>query len=109
MSNIFGIPEEKTIYDNIGLHPDFISGHVKTQNTHESDDVSLSIEDVCMSLAMRGGFTGKYSDLVRHVKQFLNEATYQLREGYAINTGYFILNPNASETFNCKNDCSMEN
>ena len=109
MSNIFGIHEEETDNDYLGLYPNYLSGRAKTNNTHESGNGSLSIEDICMSLVMRGGFTEKYKDLLKHVRQFLNEVTYQLNDGYAINTGYFFLHPNIYENFNSKNDCPVEN
>jgi hypothetical protein len=36
---------------------------------------------------------------VEHVKQFLDEAAYQLCDGFAVNTGYFSIHPNVGGTF----------
>jgi hypothetical protein len=55
---------------------------------------SLSIEEVCAALKNRGGFTGNYHDLVEYVKQFFDEAAYQLCDGFAVNTGYFLIHLN---------------
>jgi len=84
---------------NIRLYPNYLPGYEKTYIARTVNDASLSIEDVCTSLAKRGGFTGEYNDLVSHVRQFLNEVTYQLCDGYAVNTGYFSIYPNVGGTF----------
>ena len=39
-----------------------------------------------------------------HVRQSLDEAAYQLCDGYAINTGYFSIHPNVGGTFNSSNE-----
>ena len=53
----------------------------------------LDIEQVCASLRQRDGFTGNYRDLILNVKRFLDEAAYQLYDGYAVNMGYFSIHP----------------
>jgi hypothetical protein len=58
------------------------------------NEASLSVEEVCAALKNRGGFTGSYDDLVEHVKQFFDEAAYQLCGGFAVNTGCFSVHPN---------------
>ncbi|MDR2393467.1 MAG: hypothetical protein LBD93_04845 [Treponema sp.] len=47
-----------------------------------------------MALKTRGGFTCSYDDLVERVRQFLDEAAYQLYDGFAVKAGYFSLHPN---------------
>ena len=84
---------------NLRLYPNYLPGCEKTYFARTVNDASLSIEDVCTSLVKRGGFTGKYKDLVNYVKQYLSEAAYQLCDGYAINTGYFSLYPNVGGTY----------
>jgi hypothetical protein len=49
--------------------------------------VSLSIKEVCAALKNRGGFTGSYDNLVEHVKQSFDETAYQIRGGFAVNSG----------------------
>ena len=56
-------------------------------------EASLSVEEVCAALKNRGGFTGSYDDLVEHVHQFLDEAAYQLCDGFAVNARYFSIYP----------------
>ena len=64
-----------------------------------SNEAFLNIEQVCASLRARGGFTGNYGDLVTHVKQFFDEAAYQLCDGFGIDTGYYSVYPVVGGTF----------
>ena len=50
-------------------------------------------------LKNRGGFTGNYQDLVEDVRQFFDEAAYQLCDGFSVNTGYFSLHPRIGGTW----------
>jgi hypothetical protein len=62
---------------------------------------TLTVEQVCTAMKLRGGFTGSYEDLVEHVKLYHNEVAYQLCDGYAVGfSGYFSIHPNVGGTFN---------
>ncbi|MDR2071079.1 MAG: DUF4469 domain-containing protein [Treponema sp.] len=83
----------------VKLYPNYLT-HVEGAYIPRTDnEASLSIEEVCAALKNRGGFTGSYDDLVEHVKQFFDEAAYQLCDGFAVNTGYFSVHPNVGGTF----------
>jgi hypothetical protein len=83
----------------VKLYPNYLP-HVEGAYIARTDnEASLAIEDVCAALKNRGGFTGSYDDLVEHVKQFFDEAAYQLCDGFAVNTGYFSVHPNVGGTF----------
>jgi len=60
---------------------------------------TLSIEQVCSAMITRGGFTGNYNNLVEYIKQFYDEMAYQLCDGFAVNTGYYVIQPNIGGTF----------
>jgi len=62
-------------------------------------EATLNIDQVCAALRDRGGFTGDFEDLADYVKQFFNEAAYQLCDGFTVNTGYFSIYPNLGGTF----------
>jgi hypothetical protein len=62
-------------------------------------EATLSVDQVCAAARDRGGFTGDFEDFVDHVKQYHIEASYQLLDGFAINTGYFSIHPNLGGTF----------
>jgi hypothetical protein len=83
----------------VKLYPDYLS-HVEGAYIACTDnEASLSIEEVYTALKNRGGFTGNYDDLAKHVKQFLDEMICQLCDGFAVNTGYFLMYPNVGGTF----------
>jgi hypothetical protein len=55
---------------------------------------------VCAAAKNRGDFTGNYDDLVEHIKQHFNEATWQLCDGFSVNTEcYTPCTPNVGGTF----------
>jgi hypothetical protein len=85
---------------HVKLYPNYLV-HVEGAYIARTDnEASLTIEEICAALKSRGGFTGNYDDLVEHVKQFFDEAAYQLCDGFAVNTGYFSVYPNVGGTFN---------
>ena len=85
------------------LYPNYLANggayiaRAKNQST-------LTIEDVCTILKTRGGFTGRYEDLMEHVKQYYQEVIYQLCDGYAVTNGYFTIHPCIGGTFNSVNE-----
>jgi hypothetical protein len=83
----------------VKLYPNFLPKGEGTLIARTINEATLSVEEVCAALKNRGGFTGSYDDLVEHTKQFLDEAAYQLCDGFAVNTGYFSIHPNVGGTF----------
>jgi len=64
-----------------------------------ANEAVLSVEDIAAALKKRGGYTGSYSDLVQRVKLFFMEMARQLCDGYAVNTGWFSVQPVISGFF----------
>jgi hypothetical protein len=83
----------------VKLYPNFLPKGEGTLIARTINEATLTVEDVCAARKNRGGFTGSYDDLVDHSKQFLDEAAYQLCDGFAVNTGYFSIHPNVGGTF----------
>ena len=88
----------------VKLYPSYLPSvdgryHAKTNN-----EASLTIEEVCAALKNRGGFAGNYESLIENVRQFFNEAAYQLCDGFAVNTGFFSIHPNIGGTFDSAKD-----
>ena len=77
----------------VKLYPSSLPRSNGGYSARTANEAELSIEDVAATLVSRGGFTGNYHDLVTHVKEFMDEAAYQLCDGYAVNTGYFSIHP----------------
>jgi hypothetical protein len=83
----------------VKLYPNYLPKVEGAYIARTDNEASLSIEEVCAALKNRGGFTGNYDDLVEHVRQFFDEAAYQLCDGFAVNAGYFSVHPNVGGTF----------
>ena len=88
----------------VKLYPNYLPNVEGTYIARTDSEASLSIEQVCAALKNRGGFGGDYEDLVEGVKQFFDEAAYQLCDGFAVNTGYYTIHPNVGGTFNGVNE-----
>jgi hypothetical protein len=78
----------------VKLYPNYLPGIQGAYIARTSNEASLTVEQVCAALKNRGGFTGSYDDLVDHVRQYFDEAAYQLCDGFAVNTGYYSIHPN---------------
>jgi hypothetical protein len=81
------------------LYPNYLAHADGAYLAHVDNETTLNIEDICTTLKNRGGYGGKFEDLVNLVHQFLNELTYQLCDGYAVNLGYFSIHPHIGGVF----------
>jgi hypothetical protein len=86
------------------LYPNYLHTVEGAYIARTDDEASLSVEQVCAAMKNRGGYTGSYEDAVEHVKQFFDEAAYQLCDGFSVNTGYFSLHPRIGGTWQTPND-----
>ena len=84
----------------VKLYPNYLHNVEGAYIARTDSEASLSIEQVCAALKNRGGYGGDYEDLVEGVRQFFDEAAYQLCDGFAVNTGYYSVHPNVGGTFN---------
>jgi len=84
----------------VKLYPNYLPTADGAYIARTDSEASLSIEQVCAALKNRGGYGGDYEDLVEGVRQFFDEAAYQLCDGFAVNTGYYSVHPNIGGTFN---------
>jgi hypothetical protein len=88
----------------VKLYPNYLAAVLGLYLARTNNEASLTIEQICVALKNRGGFTGNYDDLVEHIHQFLDEAVYQLCDGFEVNMGYFSIHPNVGETFDKVNE-----
>jgi len=94
----------------VRLYPNYLksSGVEGDYVARTNSEASLSIDQVCAALKNRGGFTGNYEVLQENIRQFLDEAAYQLCDGFAVNLKYFNIYPNVGGTFNSPNEAPDE-
>jgi len=91
----------KTIYHKIRakLYPNYLSNVNGAYIARTTNEKTLSVNDICSILKTRAGFTGKYEDMVEHVKQYYNEVAYQICDGYAVSNDYYTIYPNIGGSF----------
>jgi hypothetical protein len=89
---------------HVRLYPNHLPTVEGEYIARPKSDSMLTIEEICATLKKRGGFTGSYDDLVSHVKLFLDEAAYQLCDGYSVNFEYYSIHPKIKGTFNKKHE-----
>jgi len=77
----------------VRLFPSNLPGSKKAWYARTANEAVLTIEDLATAMVKRGGFTGNYHDLVKHVREFLDETAYQLCDGNAVNMGFFSIHP----------------
>jgi hypothetical protein len=88
----------------VRLYPNYLQKGEGQYIARTINEASLSIEQVCAALKNRGGFTGNYENLVEYIRQFFDEAAYQLCDGFGINMKYFSIHPNVGGTFNSEKE-----
>ncbi|MDR0606683.1 MAG: DUF4469 domain-containing protein, partial [Bacteroidales bacterium] len=65
---------------------------------------SLGIKDICEAAVSRGGADISAASMEHGVNLFFNEMSYQLCDGYSINTGWFIASVHIHGTFDSPNE-----
>ena len=88
----------------VKLYPNYLPNVEGKYIARTDSEASLNVQQICAALKNRGGYGGDYEDLVEGVKQFFDEAAYQLCDGFAVNMGYYSIHPNVGGTFNTVND-----
>jgi hypothetical protein len=86
------------------LYPNYLHGVEGSFIARTRAEAPLSIESVCAAAKNRGGFTGNYEDLVEHIKIYLDEAAYQLANGFSVQNGYYSIHPKICGTFGKASD-----
>ena len=88
----------------VKLYPNYLKNVEGTYIARTDNDKTLSIEDICTIMKTRSGFSGKYEDLLDHIRQYYDEVAYQLCDGYAVSNGYYSIHPNIGGTFDSVNE-----
>jgi hypothetical protein len=88
----------------VKLYPNYLPKIEDEYIARTDNEAALTVEHVCSALKNRGG----YEDLVEHLRLFLDEAAYQICDGYAVNAIYFSVHPKVRGTFNSKHEMATE-
>jgi hypothetical protein len=63
-------------------------------------EASLSVNDISLSATKRGGANISPAEMTHAVNQWLKELAYRASDGFAINTGWFTVQPTVKGVFN---------
>jgi len=86
-------PEEVLHHIRVRLRRNNLPDAEGAYSARTVSEKAMTIEEVCAALINRGGSSANYNDLVAHVRQFFDEAAYQLCNGFAVDTGFFSVYP----------------
>jgi hypothetical protein len=81
------------------LYPNYLPGYEGTFYARTENDAVLDVDHLCAARRDRGGFTGNFGDLKEHARELLEEAAYQLCDGFAVNLGFCVIYPNLGGKF----------
>jgi hypothetical protein len=99
--------DKKEVWNHIRvkLHPNYLP-QVEGNYVARTDKVAcLNISDICAALKNRAGYSKvEQNEMAEYVSKFLEEAVYQLCNGYRINLGFFSVFPNIGGTFESERD-----
>ena len=65
-------------------------------------EASLGVNDVSLSATSRGGANMSPAEMTHAVNLWLKEMAYRACDGFAINTGWFTVQPNVKGVFNAE-------
>jgi hypothetical protein len=88
----------------VKLYPNYLHNVEGTFIARTNSEASLTVEQVCGTAISRGGVHVDYDEFVEHVRQYNEELTYQLCDGYAVSNGYFSIHPNIGGLFNSEKE-----
>jgi hypothetical protein len=88
----------------VKLYPNYLHNVEGSYIARTNSEASLTVEQVCGTAISRGGAHVDYDEFVEHVRQYNEELTYQLCDGYAVSNGYFSIHPNIGGLFNSEKE-----
>ena len=88
----------------VKLYPNYLPKGKGTYIAHTNSQRVLDVDDICKELKTRGSFPGDHKVLAEHVRQYFDEAVYQLCNGFAVNSGYYTMYPNIGGIFTSPNE-----
>ena len=82
------------------LYENFLTDDPNDLTAKVSSERTLGISEICRTAVKRGGAPSTAEAMEHNVTLFLKEMTYQLMDGYSVNTGYFTANAQVRGVFN---------
>ncbi len=86
------------------LIPNLLTDDPKDLYAKVTSERTLDIPAICKTAVTRGGAPTTEQAMKINVELFLEEMSYQLKDGYAVNTGYFTATPQIRGVFRNTDD-----
>lgn len=82
------------------LYPNLLTEDPNDYAARVISERTLNVKEICKGAVTRGGAPTTAEAMEHNVNLFLKEMTYQLSDGYSVNTGYFTANALIRGVFN---------
>jgi hypothetical protein len=86
------------------LYPNTLRGGEGTYLARNTNEGTVTVEDICAAMKNRGGYDGSYEDALQTTKHFFKEMLYQLCDGFSVNTGFFTIRAHIGGIFRSVNE-----
>jgi len=88
----------------VKLFPNYLPGVPGAYIARTENERVLNVRDVLAALRDRGGYKGDLDQLYEGIRRYYGELVYQVCDGYAVNTGLYMIRVNVGGTFATPND-----
>lgn len=88
----------------VNLYENFLTEDPNDYSAKVISERTLNVKEICKTAVKRGGAPTTAEAMEHNVMLFLKEMGYQLMDGFAVNTGYFVANAQVRGVFNSANE-----
>ena len=86
------------------LYENFLTDNPNDFTAKVISERTLNVKEICKMAVSRGGAPSTAEAMEHNVALFLKEMSYQLMDGYSVNTGYFTANAQVRGVFDSRNE-----
>ena len=86
------------------LYENFLTDNPNDYSAKVISERTLNIAEICRMAVGRGGAPSTAEAMEHNVLLFFKEMSYQLMDGYSVNTGYFTANAQVRGVFDSRNE-----
>ena len=98
MSNLYESEAPLHVIE-VQLYSNHLKGGANTYLAKNTKERTLTIDEVCGSMKVRGGYEGSIEEAKKTIRHFLKELIYLLCDGFSINLGWFKITVGVSGLF----------
>ena len=88
----------------VNLYENYLTDNPNDYSAKVISERTLNIKEICRTAVGRGGAPSTAEAMEHNVSLFLKEMSYQLMDGYSVNTGYFTANAQVRGVFDSRSE-----